>query len=283
MLTLNELLRLICDRTNVHVCIHDISGILKSECLQIDSRFKTHTKPFCDAAKLSDVGYDTCVGCKDAANRRAASGEEFSRFCPFGIYEIVRPVTISGKVKCIIYLGNLAFSHSELASRAIKCCKDIEVPPDKVTSHCEEVEVISDKCTEEYYERLCNYIRELIVSLYNEKDVQSSEERMELHWCVRNVCEYVTMNMSSPMTLSALARLYFINEKYLGRLFKNQMGKSFHEYLTQLRLERSLSLLASGQSVISVSEECGFRDVTYYNRCFKKAYGITPGKYRSRK
>ena len=53
------------------------------------------------------------------------------------------------------------------------------------------------------------------------------------------------------------------------------------EYLQQLRLERASTLLKETEaSVISIAQECGFASVSYFNRIFKAAYGITPSEYR---
>ncbi len=283
MLTLNTLLDLVCGRTKIHICIHDISGILRHERLQIDAKYCTHTKPVCNAAKSTPVGFDACIACKDASNRRAASGEDFSRRCPFGIYEIIRPAVIDGKVKCIIYLGNLSENVEESVTDAKRTCDLLGISDEDITSELYDTEV-TNNCNVGYYEKLADFIRDCIAELYDEADAMRFEQdETSKHWCVERAEEYICKNYENGMALSSVASLYFINEKYLGRIFKKQTGKTFHEYLTDVRLEKSTELLLKKYSVISVSHMCGFMNVTYFNRCFKRKYGISPGEYRKSK
>ena len=59
------------------------------------------------------------------------------------------------------------------------------------------------------------------------------------------------------------------------------MGVSFVSYLNDFRLNVAARLLSSNdESILSVAEHCGFFNLSYFNRMFKKKYGVTPGKYR---
>jgi YesN/AraC family two-component response regulator len=98
---------------------------------------------------------------------------------------------------------------------------------------------------------------------------------------VPQVQRYVDRYYFLELSLSQLARIYHYNEKYLGRLFKQQMGMSFNEYLNEKRLEYGKERLRrSKDSVLEISANAGFRNVTYFNRMFKRRYGISPTQYR---
>ncbi len=284
MLTLNNLLRLIRDGSKLHICIHDISGILGQKKLSVDTEFKTHSKPFCNAAKSTVAGYDTCISCKDKSNRRAAENEDFERVCPFGMTEIIRPVEIAGRVRCIIYLGNIAESPDALSKDVSNFCKRLGISSECLLESLDGTEYASRNSVspEGFYSRLADYIRETVIELYDQREVARHEESRQSgeHWCVRQVLEYIDTNPTGSITLSSIARLYFINEKYLGRIFKKQIGKTFHQYLTDTRLDKGAKLLEGTDSVIYVAHECGFQNVTYFNRCFKHRFGMTPLEYR---
>lgn len=281
MLTLNTLLDLITARTSIHICIHDISGITRRTRLRIDRKYHTHTKNICETAKGTPSGYVSCIACKDASNKRAADGEEFTRVCPFGILEVIRPVIIEGKTRCIIYLGNLTDNLYVSRKRAEETCNSLGISSDKICEELINTEQTDKNGTDlRYYETLADHIRDYIKLLYGtdaDSDTDIPENR---HWCVEKAEEYIRNNFENNMTLSSVAGLYFINEKYLGRIFKKETGKTFHQYLTDIRLERSLRLLSENHPIISVSHMCGFVNVTYFNRCFKEKYGISPGEYR---
>lgn len=284
MLNLNTFLDLVCARTNIHICIHDISGILRREALNIDRKYHTHTKPICDAAKSTAIGFDTCNSCKDASNRRAADGENFTRICPFGICEIIRPVIINEKTRCIIYLGNLSKEIGDSEKRAEKTCMELGIRSSDIIEELRNTELINtDNRDDSYYETLADFIRDFIIELYGTSDTEQDSMIEKRHWCVEKAEEYIRKNYENTMTLSSVAGLYFINEKYLGRVFKKQTGKTFHQYLTDVRLDNSIKLLSGNYSIIAVSHMCGFVNVTYFNRCFKEKYGISPGEYRRTK
>lgn len=284
MLTLNNLLRLIRDGSKLHICIHDISGILEQKRLYVDTEFKTHSKPFCNAAKSTAAGYDTCISCKDKSNRRAAENEDFERVCPFGMTEIIRPVEIAGRVRCIIYLGNIAESPDVLSRDVSDFCKHLGIDSECLLAHSDGTEYASKALVspDGYYSRLAEYIRETVIELYDPKEAPRNDRGCQSgeHWCVRQVLEYIGMNPTGSISLSSIARLYFINEKYLGRIFKKQTGKTFHQYLTDTRLDRGAQLLKGPGTVIYIAHECGFQNVTYFNRCFKHRFGMTPLEYR---
>lgn len=78
-------------------------------------------------------------------------------------------------------------------------------------------------------------------------------------------------NMSAEMNMSA---------SHLRQLFKKETGMSFGEFVRQKRLERARELLETTyMRVQEVGATVGIHDQSYFNRLFKKKYGLTPGKY----
>lgn len=57
---------------------------------------------------------------------------------------------------------------------------------------------------------------------------------------------------------------------------------SFHKYLNRIRCENAKHRLKNeSRTVTEIALECGYSDVTYFNRVFKQLYGLTPEKYRN--
>jgi len=72
-----------------------------------------------------------------------------------------------------------------------------------------------------------------------------------------------------------------MNDKYLGRLFRKQLGQTFHEYLNAVRIKRAEELLMlPAKSIISIALDCGFQNVTYFNRIFARQHRMSPTQYR---
>ena len=113
--------------------------------------------------------------------------------------------------------------------------------------------------------------------------VQRAPEKKEksYHWAVENIKGYAETYYRNELSLKQLANLYFINEKYIGRLFKKQIGCSFREYLNRIRIEKAAELLINtDMKVIDIAYETGFGNVTYFNRVFASQRGCTPVEYR---
>lgn len=83
------------------------------------------------------------------------------------------------------------------------------------------------------------------------------------------------------LTLKFFADKYYLNMTYLSMLFKSVTQESFISLLTRIRMESSANLLASTDLLIEqVSRACGYNDVSYFNRAFKKFFHTTPTAYR---
>ena len=94
------------------------------------------------------------------------------------------------------------------------------------------------------------------------------------------VLEYIGEHYSEELTIPQLSRLCFFSEYHFMRFFKKYIGVSCLEYIKNLRLEKAASRLAQGgQSVLDVSMSCGFSNLSYFYREFKKKYGMTPKQF----
>ncbi len=83
-----------------------------------------------------------------------------------------------------------------------------------------------------------------------------------------------------PLTLQQLASQIGLTPNYLGQLFKSNLGKSFSEYLLNLRLKYAKNLLKhSKYSIAQIAGYSGFSTTSYFIQCFKNRYDITPKQY----
>ena len=74
---------------------------------------------------------------------------------------------------------------------------------------------------------------------------------------------------------------FYLEQKYLSKLFKNYIGQGFIEYVTNKRLEKAKKLLANTNYTISeIAEQVAYEDANYFSVVFKRNVGITPREYR---
>lgn len=274
---LSSFIKTITQLTNIHICIHDISGILDFAHLQLDSNYQTHAKIFCNTAKSTPKGFQLCIGCKVLANKKAITEKTaFHGHCPYGMFEVVRPVMIDDKAQCIIYIGNIVLDMDKTVERIHRTCKITKVSEQDLFAKIAEAQhAQSIDC----FVQLANLIDSYIHMLYEHDKFQKTD--IKKHWAVSTLESYVNKNFNQNISLQSISKLYFVNDKYMGRLFKKQMGLTFHEYLNNIRLDQAVDmLLHSNESVISIAMNSGFQNVTYFNRVFLKKYALSPTQYR---
>jgi len=90
-------------------------------------------------------------------------------------------------------------------------------------------------------------------------------------------------NPADGRTLGELAASISLTPRTLERQFKADTGLSLRSFRRQARLLRALELLASGMSVGKVSDEIGFDEPSAFIAMFRAAFGVTPGRYLSRR
>ncbi|RUW95472.1 AraC family transcriptional regulator, partial [Mesorhizobium sp. M8A.F.Ca.ET.059.01.1.1] len=66
-----------------------------------------------------------------------------------------------------------------------------------------------------------------------------------------------------------------------SRHFRAAFSTSPHRFLVMRRLQRARRMIAAGEPLAQIAIEAGFSDQSHFNRQFKKAFGLTPGRWSS--
>jgi len=89
---------------------------------------------------------------------------------------------------------------------------------------------------------------------------------------------------SRDLTMAALAARHRVTPRYIRKLFEAE-GQTFSKFLLDERLARARLLLAdprsSGETIRAIAYACGFGDVSYFNRVFRRRHGATPSEVRA--
>ena len=102
------------------------------------------------------------------------------------------------------------------------------------------------------------------------------------HQKVHEVAEYLLNHPETEESLEEVAKRFYVSKSYLSRIFREVTGFAVNEYKNINRIKKSQQLLQhSTYSVTEISDILGFKNLTYYERVFKKYIGITPLKYRN--
>ncbi|MGK7887914.1 MAG: helix-turn-helix domain-containing protein [Leptolyngbyaceae cyanobacterium] len=99
---------------------------------------------------------------------------------------------------------------------------------------------------------------------------------------LKQVLDYIDAHLAGDIKLADLARLLGMSPFHFGRMFKQSMGISPHQYVIQQRIERAKHLLKqSDRAIIDIALECGFTSHSHLSKQFRKVVGIAPKHYRS--
>lgn len=99
---------------------------------------------------------------------------------------------------------------------------------------------------------------------------------------IKKVCEYIYNNTEKDISLEQMADYANVSSFYLSKLFKEERGVTFVNYLNDTRLEKSRDLLKTTQlSIKEITAAVGYNDQNYFSRIFRNKYGVTPTEFRS--
>lgn len=94
------------------------------------------------------------------------------------------------------------------------------------------------------------------------------------------IYEYIFQNLNKPISLNEIAKVAFMNPSSFSRFFKRVHRKTFSEYVNELRVGFACKLLLEGKySVTDICYECGFNNLSNFNRRFKKITNFSPTGY----
>ena len=98
---------------------------------------------------------------------------------------------------------------------------------------------------------------------------------------LRPLFRFIGDNLGSPVQVRQAARMCGMSESYFMNFFKQVTGLSFVAYLNHFRVEQAQKLLAqTDESMVSISQQVGFCDQSYFGTVFRKIAGMTPAAYR---
>lgn len=98
---------------------------------------------------------------------------------------------------------------------------------------------------------------------------------------IRIAKQYITTHYGESLTLERVASEAGLSTAYFSLLFKQETGLSFSDYVVDLRIKTAKDLLKqTDDTIASIAERVGYRDVKYFSRLFARTVGVNPAKYR---
>ncbi|HHW00185.1 MAG TPA: response regulator [Clostridiaceae bacterium] len=124
---------------------------------------------------------------------------------------------------------------------------------------------------------LLNIIDDIVKKAAARIDASAKYQRKE----IRDAVRFIEKHACEKISLSDIAAIVNLNETYLCKIFRENTGKSIVSYINEVKMTKAYELLASGDILVKeAAAAVGIDDQFYFNRLFKKYFGITPKEVR---
>jgi two-component system response regulator YesN len=98
---------------------------------------------------------------------------------------------------------------------------------------------------------------------------------------IERTLTYIREHLDQSLTLSQVAASIHMNPNYFSKLFKQETGKTYIEYVTEARMEWAAKLLRETPAKVSeIARRVGYEDLKHFNHLFKRHTGATPSQFR---
>lgn len=124
----------------------------------------------------------------------------------------------------------------------------------------------------------------LLLRSYTEDEKNASEHYGHFHACalIEPALREIHRNYGKPLSLGSLAAVCGLSAPYFSHMFREAVGKTPIAYCTEYRIRIAQRLLESTDTETQeAAKQCGFQDVNYFYRCYKKYVGISLRKRRA--
>ncbi|UKS27344.1 response regulator [Paenibacillus sp. HWE-109] len=116
--------------------------------------------------------------------------------------------------------------------------------------------------------------------LSNPQKSATSDER-KIRKDVQLAQKIIVSKLGDPITLTSVADEVGLSSYYLSRLFREETGESFNDYVTRIRMEKAVNLLQNTQlKVYEVAEQVGIPSYRYFSQLFRNWTGVAPTDYK---
>ena len=265
---LRELIMAYYNLTHIRVAVYNTSF---EEILAYPEQYT----PFCAMINNSAAA---CQGCADSAAKMCekctVTHETIIERCHMGLTELVTPLYNGVSVIGYIMLGQIA-SESDRDVFMKHVLDKGEAYGFSREKLMEQVKNVPHYTTDQVLDsaRVVNALASYIVV---SNLVYPTETLL-----AQSLLEYISRNLSSDVSVSALCRKFSISKSTLYRVTKLYAPEGVAAYIRKIRCNKACDLLIHTDMTMSrIAEEVGYSDAAYFLRSFKKEKGVSAGNYR---
>lgn len=174
---------------------------------------------------------------------------------------------VNTKISCpVIRAGDLGYEKMAAALRTIDSC------------------AVNKGSVYQLEIKRCLY--DFFIELYKNNHLALSKEnnsRSETKNLIKQSISYIQKNASSRLTIDQIASHVGLSSSYFMKMFKENAKMTCVEYIRLFRLNNASDMLKeTDESILQIAHECGFFNLSLFNREFKKHFSLTPSLYRKK-
>ncbi|HAT02419.1 MAG TPA: two-component system response regulator [Oribacterium sp.] len=130
-------------------------------------------------------------------------------------------------------------------------------------------------------DQIPDYVIRMLRLAFSLRDQESENKG---HTVVQEALPYIEKHfMEEDISLNSVATVAGISSTYFSSMFSQEMGKTFTEYLTELRMNKAKELLQTQKlHTADVAQAIGYKDAHYFSFVFRKTQGVSPKEFRNR-
>ena len=97
---------------------------------------------------------------------------------------------------------------------------------------------------------------------------------------ILQMLQYFDENWDQPITSKDAAQMFSYSQEYFCKIFKDNIGKTFSQFLIEIKVHKAKELLDAGMKAGDVMERIGLNNYSYFYRSFKRFYGVSPEVFK---
>ena len=231
---------------------------------------------YCSAIHKSKLCLDRCIR-SDARMLVQAKQTRAPQIysCPYGLWEAIFPIMDGDHILGYLFVGPAIFPEQAGHLQGLYSLVTADAPEISLSVLRDSARSLVCHSREEM-EATEHFLSLLASHLSANRLVSSS--RQTLGYLIK---QYVRKNLKKKITLSDISQRLHCSTVTLTENFRREFGITIMQYVQKERMKLARDLLSrTSLSVTDIADRCGFPDVEYFSRCFKKKEGVSPSEWR---
>ncbi len=179
-------------------------------------------------------------------------------------------ITINSQEYCVIRIPN-EFANTLPLVVSTVICNSIT---DSILRHCKEKTISSIRSEKD------KHLYQVLLDQITDSEYSNSFLPLTNHPKLAAILQYIKDHSSQNINISALAKLFEVNERTLSRQCNHELGMSLIEWKQRLKILNTISLLDENSSIDNIAKNLGYSTTSGFITMFKQWTGLTPNKYK---